>query len=89
MGPGSTTWRISIFPISDLPAVDMEEILQQWMFEDKSYLAHEDHKNLFKALEKSLECYYSNQLLSDPEEARRKKRKKCTSQRTPSRSPPS
>ncbi|GJW37304.1 hypothetical protein Tco_0060224 [Tanacetum coccineum] len=42
-----------------------------------------------EALEKSLECYYSNQLLSDLEEARRKKRKKRTSQRTPSRSLPS
>ncbi|GJR37623.1 retrovirus-related pol polyprotein from transposon TNT 1-94 [Tanacetum coccineum] len=37
---------------SDLPAIDMKEVLQQWMFEDKSYLAHEDHKNLFEALEK-------------------------------------
>ncbi|GJS24336.1 hypothetical protein Tco_0452968 [Tanacetum coccineum] len=73
---------------SDLPAVDMKEVLQQRMFEDKSYLAHEDHKNLFKALEKSLERDYSNQILSDLEEARRKKRKKRTSQRTPSGSPP-
>ncbi|GJW18358.1 retrovirus-related pol polyprotein from transposon TNT 1-94 [Tanacetum coccineum] len=40
---------------SDLLAVDMKEALQQRMFEDKSYLAHEDHKNLFEALEKSLE----------------------------------
>ncbi|GJV46831.1 hypothetical protein Tco_1437043 [Tanacetum coccineum] len=40
---------------SDLPAVNMKEVLQQWMFKDKSYLAHEDHKNLFEALEKSLE----------------------------------
>nr|GEY86439.1 hypothetical protein [Tanacetum cinerariifolium] len=34
---------------SDLPAVDMKEILQQWMFEDKSYEAHEDHKKLYDA----------------------------------------
>nr|GEV67267.1 retrovirus-related Pol polyprotein from transposon TNT 1-94 [Tanacetum cinerariifolium] len=40
---------------SDLPAVDMKEILQQRMFEDKSYEAHEDHKKLYDALEKSLE----------------------------------
>ncbi|GJT49665.1 hypothetical protein Tco_0975822 [Tanacetum coccineum] len=59
---------------SDLPAVDMKEVLQQRMFEDKSYLSHEDHKNLFEALEKSLERDYSNQLLSDLKEARRKKR---------------
>nr|GEV55734.1 hypothetical protein [Tanacetum cinerariifolium] len=31
---------------SDLPTVDMKEILQQRMFKDKSYEAHEDHKNL-------------------------------------------
>ncbi|GKB90869.1 hypothetical protein Tco_0963141, partial [Tanacetum coccineum] len=64
---------------SDLPAIDRKEVLQQRMFEDKSYLAHEDHKNLFEALEKSLERDHSNQLLSDLEEARRKKRKKRTS----------
>ncbi|GJW26504.1 hypothetical protein Tco_0040315, partial [Tanacetum coccineum] len=27
---------------SELPAVDMKEVLQQRMFKDKSYLAHED-----------------------------------------------
>ncbi|GKE82434.1 hypothetical protein Tco_1552434, partial [Tanacetum coccineum] len=74
---------------SDLPTVDMKEVLQQRMFEDKSYLAHEDHKNLFEALEKSLESDHSNQLLSDLEEARRKKRKKRASPRTLSGSPPS
>nr|GEV37153.1 hypothetical protein [Tanacetum cinerariifolium] len=52
---------------SDLPAVDMKEILQQWMFEDKSYKAHEDHKKLYDALEKSLEHDYSDQLLLDLE----------------------
>ncbi|GJW09529.1 hypothetical protein Tco_1575356 [Tanacetum coccineum] len=60
---------------TDLPAVDMKEILQQLMFEDKSYEAHEDHKNLFDALQKSLERDYTNQLLADVEEARMKKRK--------------
>nr|GFA08307.1 hypothetical protein [Tanacetum cinerariifolium] len=30
----------------DLPTVDMKEILQQQMFESKSYEAHEDHKKL-------------------------------------------
>ncbi|GKF89716.1 hypothetical protein Tco_0263679 [Tanacetum coccineum] len=58
------------------------------MFEDNSYQAHKDHKYLFEALEKSLERDYSNQLLSDLEEARRKKRKKHASPRTPSGSPP-
>nr|GEW69418.1 hypothetical protein [Tanacetum cinerariifolium] len=55
---------------------EAEEILQQRMFKDKSYKAHEDHKNLYDALEKSLERDYSDQLLSDPEEARQKKRKR-------------
>nr|GEU99810.1 hypothetical protein [Tanacetum cinerariifolium] len=54
---------------SDLPVVDMKEILQQRMFKDKSYEAHEDHKKLYDALEKSLERDYSDQILSDLEEA--------------------
>nr|GEY75157.1 hypothetical protein [Tanacetum cinerariifolium] len=58
------------------------------MFKDNSYKAHDDHKNLFEALQKSLERDYSNQLLADLEEARRKKRKKCDSPRTPYGSPP-
>ncbi|GJR25203.1 hypothetical protein Tco_0973730 [Tanacetum coccineum] len=69
------------------PAIKLEE--SQHSPEDKSYLAHEDHKNLFEALEKSLERDHSNQLLTDLEEARRKKRKKRASPRTPFGSPPS
>nr|GEY32943.1 hypothetical protein [Tanacetum cinerariifolium] len=38
---------------SDLLAVDMKEILQQRMFKDKSYEAHEDHKKFNDALEKT------------------------------------
>ncbi|GKE31276.1 hypothetical protein Tco_1450598 [Tanacetum coccineum] len=67
----------------DLPAVDMKEILQQRMFEDKSYKAHEDHKNLYAVLQKSLERDYSNQLLEDLDEAHKKKRKRRESPRTP------
>nr|GEY50788.1 hypothetical protein [Tanacetum cinerariifolium] len=51
------------------------------------FKAHEDHKNLYEALQNSLECEYSNQLLADLDEARRKKRKKHDSPRTPSGSP--
>ncbi|GJS27735.1 hypothetical protein Tco_0488355 [Tanacetum coccineum] len=58
------------------------------MFEDNSYQAHEDHKNLYEALQKSLELDYSNQLPADLDEARKKKRKKHDSPRTPSGSPP-
>nr|GFA72882.1 hypothetical protein [Tanacetum cinerariifolium] len=73
---------------SDLPAVDMKKILQQRMFEDKSYKAHVDHKKLYDALEESLERDYSDQLLSDLEEARQKKRMRRDVPRTPSGSPP-
>ncbi|GJW34716.1 hypothetical protein Tco_0057636 [Tanacetum coccineum] len=73
---------------SDLPVIDMKEILHQRMFEDNSYKAHKDHKNLFEALQKSLERDYSNQLLADLDEARRKKRKNHASPRTTSGSPP-
>nr|GEV44781.1 ribonuclease H-like domain-containing protein [Tanacetum cinerariifolium] len=73
---------------SDLSAIDMKEILQQRMFEDKSYKAHEDHKKLFDAPKKSLEYDYSDKLLSDLGEARQKKRKRRDVPRTPSRSPP-
>nr|GEW63391.1 hypothetical protein [Tanacetum cinerariifolium] len=64
---------------NDLSAVDMTKILQQRMFEDKSYETHEDHKKLYDVLEKSLGRDYSDQLLSDLEEARKKKRKRRTS----------
>ncbi|GKA69915.1 hypothetical protein Tco_0775979 [Tanacetum coccineum] len=59
------------------------------MFEDKSYEAQEDHKNLFDALKKSLEHDYSDQLLSDLDEARQKRRKRRDVPRTPPGSPPS
>nr|GEW06241.1 hypothetical protein [Tanacetum cinerariifolium] len=67
---------------SDLPTVYIKEILQQRMFEDKSYEAHDDHKKLYDPLEKSLERDYSDQLLSDLEEARQKKRKRRDLPRT-------
>nr|GEX98316.1 hypothetical protein [Tanacetum cinerariifolium] len=73
---------------SDLPTVDMKEILQQRVFENKSYEAHEDHKKLYDALEKSLERDYLDQLLSILDEAHQKKRKRRGVPRTPSGSPP-
>ncbi|GJY47409.1 hypothetical protein Tco_0436472 [Tanacetum coccineum] len=71
----------------DLPTVDMKEILQQQMFEDNSYKAHEVHNDLYEALQKSQKLDYSNQCLADQEEARKKKRKKRATPRTPSGSP--
>ncbi|GKE63926.1 hypothetical protein Tco_1514293 [Tanacetum coccineum] len=73
----------------DPPTVDMKEILQQRMFEDNSYKAHEVHNDLYEALQKSLELDYPNQRLVDQEEARKKKRKKRAAPRTPFGSPPS
>nr|GEV53528.1 hypothetical protein [Tanacetum cinerariifolium] len=58
------------------------------MFEDKSSEAHEDYKKLYDALKKSLERDYSDQILSNLEEARQKKRKRRDVPRTPSGSPP-
>nr|GEV52712.1 hypothetical protein [Tanacetum cinerariifolium] len=72
---------------SDLTAVKIKEILRQWIFKDKSYEVYEDHKKLYDALEKSLERDYSDQLLSDLEEALQKKRKRRDVPRTPSGSP--
>ncbi|GJU17413.1 hypothetical protein Tco_1145379, partial [Tanacetum coccineum] len=69
--------------LKDLPTVDMKEILQQWMFEDNSYKAHDVHNDLYEALQKSLELDYSNQRLADQEEARKMKRKRRESPRTP------
>ncbi|GJT80948.1 E-beta-farnesene synthase [Tanacetum coccineum] len=73
----------------DLPTVDMKEILQQRMFEDNSYQAHDVHNDLYEALQKSLELDYSNQRLADQEEARKKRRKRRDVPRTPPGSPPS
>nr|GEV80870.1 hypothetical protein [Tanacetum cinerariifolium] len=58
------------------------------MFESKTYEANEDHKKLYDALKKLLERDYSDQFLSDMDEARQKKRKRRDVPRTPSGSPP-
>nr|GEU74116.1 hypothetical protein [Tanacetum cinerariifolium] len=74
------------FPQKLSKAVDeivTDEILQQRMFKDNSYEAPDDHKNLYEALQKSLDRNYSNQLLANLDEARRKKRMKCNLPRTP------
>ncbi|GJY96975.1 hypothetical protein Tco_0513885 [Tanacetum coccineum] len=39
----------------DLPEADMKEILHHRMWETKSYKAHGDQKNLYEALEKSMD----------------------------------
>ncbi|GJW70933.1 reverse transcriptase domain-containing protein [Tanacetum coccineum] len=72
----------------DLPEVDMKEILHHRMWESNSYLAHEDHKMLYKALEKSMARDHTDQLLTDLAEARRNKKKRRDSPKTPPGSPP-
>ncbi|GJU99790.1 hypothetical protein Tco_1329061 [Tanacetum coccineum] len=58
------------------------------MWETKSYEAHEDHKKLYEALEKSMDRDHSDQLLTDLAEARRKKKRRHESPKTPPGSPP-
>ncbi|GJX78174.1 hypothetical protein Tco_0324985 [Tanacetum coccineum] len=72
----------------DLPTVNMNEILQQRIFEDNSYKAHGVHNHLYEALQKSLELDYSNQRLANQEEARKKRRKRHYVPRTLYGSPP-
>ncbi|GJZ54617.1 hypothetical protein Tco_0609502, partial [Tanacetum coccineum] len=72
----------------DFPKADMKEIFHHRMWETKSYEAHEDHKNLYKALEKSMDRDHSDQLLTDLAEARRKNKRSHESPKTPPGSPP-
>ncbi|GJZ69717.1 hypothetical protein Tco_0633267 [Tanacetum coccineum] len=72
----------------DLPKADMKEILHRRIWETNSYQAHEDHKQLYEALEKSMAHDHTDQLLSDLAEARKKKKKRHDSLKTPSESPP-
>nr|GEU73245.1 hypothetical protein [Tanacetum cinerariifolium] len=72
----------------DLPEADMKKILHQRMWETNSYKAHEDHMMLYEALEKSMNCDHTDELLKDLAEARKKKKKRCDSLKTPPGSPP-
>ncbi|GJT02018.1 hypothetical protein Tco_0823187 [Tanacetum coccineum] len=72
----------------DLPEADIKEILHHRMWESNSYQAHEDHKMLYEALEKSMAREHTDQLLTDLAEARRKKKKRHASPKTPLGSPP-
>nr|GFB15482.1 hypothetical protein [Tanacetum cinerariifolium] len=57
----------------DLPEADMKEILHQRMWETESYKSHEDHMQLFEALEKSMNRDHSEELAQDLAEARKRK----------------
>nr|GFA73885.1 hypothetical protein [Tanacetum cinerariifolium] len=71
----------------DLPEADMKEILHQRMWESDSYKSHEDHMQLFEALEKSTNRDHSEELAQDLAEARKKKKKSRESPKTPPGSP--
>nr|GEW68950.1 hypothetical protein [Tanacetum cinerariifolium] len=58
------------------------------MWETNSYKAHKDHMMLYEALEKSMNRDHTDELLTDLAEARRKKKKRHDSPKTPLRSPP-
>nr|GEU81351.1 hypothetical protein [Tanacetum cinerariifolium] len=58
------------------------------MWETKSYKTHEDHTQLFEALERSMNRDHSKELAQDLAEARKKKKKSRESPKTPPGSPP-
>ncbi|GJT73200.1 hypothetical protein Tco_1032486 [Tanacetum coccineum] len=72
----------------DLPKANIKEILHHRMWESNSYQAHENHKMLYGALEKSMARDHTDQLLTNLAEARRKKKKRHASPKTPPGSPP-
>nr|GEX55945.1 hypothetical protein [Tanacetum cinerariifolium] len=71
----------------ELPEADMKEILHQRMWETDSYKSHEDHMQLFEALEKSINRDQSEELAHDLAEARKKRKKGHESPKTPPGSP--
>nr|GEZ82422.1 hypothetical protein [Tanacetum cinerariifolium] len=73
---------------SYLPEADMKEILHQRMWETESYKSHEDHMQLFEALEKSMNRDHLEELAQDLAEARKKNKKSHESPKTPHGSPP-
>nr|GEY79396.1 hypothetical protein [Tanacetum cinerariifolium] len=72
----------------DLPEADMKEIIYQCMWESDSNKSHEDHMQLYEALEKSMNHDHFEELAKDLAEARKKKKKIRESLKTPSGSPP-
>nr|GEZ74201.1 hypothetical protein [Tanacetum cinerariifolium] len=57
------------------------------MWESESYKSHEDHMQLFEALEKSMNSDHSEELAQDLAEVRKKKKKSRESPKTPPGSP--
>nr|GEU95609.1 hypothetical protein [Tanacetum cinerariifolium] len=72
----------------DLPEADIKEILHQRMWETDFYKSHEDHMQLYEALEKSMNRDHSEELTKDLDEACKNKKKSRESPKTPLGSPP-
>nr|GEV24256.1 zinc finger, CCHC-type [Tanacetum cinerariifolium] len=72
----------------DLSKANMKEILHQRLWETDSYKSHEDHMQLYKALEKSMNHDHSEELVKDLVEAHKKKKKSRESIKMPHGSPP-
>nr|GEV26646.1 integrase, catalytic region, zinc finger, CCHC-type, peptidase aspartic, catalytic [Tanacetum cinerariifolium] len=64
-----------------------EVVTDARMWESKSYKSHEDHMQLFEALEKSMNCDHFEELAQDLAEARKKRKKSRESPKTPPGSP--
>nr|GEU38519.1 E-beta-farnesene synthase [Tanacetum cinerariifolium] len=72
----------------DLLEADMKEILHQCIWETDSYKSHEDHMQLYEALEKSMNHDHSEELAKDLAEAHKKKKKSRELPKTPPGSSP-
>nr|GEX21747.1 hypothetical protein [Tanacetum cinerariifolium] len=75
-------------PPPDLLEADMKEILHQRIWETDSYKSHEDHMQLYEALENSMNRDHFEELAKDLAEARKKKKKSYESPKTLPGSPP-
>nr|GEZ12136.1 monodehydroascorbate reductase [Tanacetum cinerariifolium] len=83
----TTTDTTTTTTTTDLPEADMKEILHQRMWESDSYKSHEDHMQLFEALEKSINHDHSEELAQDLAEAHKKRKKSHESPKMPPESP--
>nr|GEX27238.1 hypothetical protein [Tanacetum cinerariifolium] len=65
-----------------------QQVSKARVLETESYKTHEDHAQLFEALEKSMNCDHYEELTQDLAEAREKKKKSRESLKTPPGLPP-
>nr|GEZ73043.1 hypothetical protein [Tanacetum cinerariifolium] len=74
-----------LYTLEQLDIPQQVSIARMW--ESDSYKSHEDHMQLFEALEKSINRDHSKDLTQDLAEAREKKKKRRESPKTPPGSP--